>query len=422
MRSNSLPCRMMILKTLSLHAALCVIGWAGSSSAQVFPIAGSGYNEIMVVPAGQSFPGPITATMDGGTSLAGNTWYQVGQNTGATSTGLPMGQLFTVGSPTTGADTFQFQSAGTNDTILLAGDGNGPTTATFTLSQPAAYNNFSFLASNGNGSGNIGVTFNYVGGGTYSTTVNVNDWFSDGSNSAYDANGRINSNGYDQVNTGNPRLYYYDLTGLPSAQQLQSISFNFQGGGNTHTAIMGVSGAYAVPITWSAAQNISGGSDVATLGNSVYAYNWSGSSGTVNGVTFTGESSTSGGSANITNGFASYNGGYTGNAGNPPSSYNGILNGGVYTDGGNPGSVSLNNLTSGHQYLVQYWTNDSRTCCGNRTEALSSIGGGNSVTLSQNTSGAAIPATVSMPPAILRQHPTRRASSLRPWRAAPTRS
>ena len=422
MRSNSLPCRMMILKTLSLHAALCVIGWAGSSSAQVFPIAGSGYNEIMVVPAGQSFPGPITATMDGGTSLAGNTWYQVGQNTGATSTGLPMGQLFTVGSPTTGADTFQFQSAGTNDTILLAGDGNGPTTATFTLSQPAAYNNFSFLASNGNGSGNIGVTFNYVGGGTYSTTVNVNDWFSDGSNSAYDANGRINSNGYDQVNTGNPRLYYYDLTGLPSAQQLQSISFNFQGGGNTHTAIMGVSGAYAVPITWSAAQNISGGSDVATLGNSVYAYNWSGSSGTVNGVTFTGESSTSGGSANITNGFASYNGGYTGNAGNPPSSYNGILNGGVYTDGGNPGpclSIILPPGISTSCSTGQMTRGLVAATAPRRFRASAAAIPSPSLRIPR---APAIPATVSMPPAILRQHPTRRASSLRPWRAVSTRS
>ena len=47
----------------------------------------------MVVDAGH--PGPtgfplsgITATMDGGTGLGGNTWYQIGQNPAAPTTGL----------------------------------------------------------------------------------------------------------------------------------------------------------------------------------------------------------------------------------------------------------------------------------------------------------------------------------------------
>lgn len=371
-------------------AGLCAIAWAGLSSAQVLPIAGSGYNENMVVPAGQSFPGGITATMDGGTSLSNNTWYQVGQNSSAPSTGLPLGMSFTVGSPTTGADTFQFQGAGTNNTILLAGDGNGPTSATFTLSQPAAYNTFSFLASNGNGSGNVGLTFNFVGGGTYTTTVDIGDWFSNGANTAYDANGRIGSGGYSNVNGGDPRLYYYDVTGVPSGQQLQSISLSFQGGGSTHTAIMGISGVLASPINWSAAQTISGASDISTLGLQDYAYTEN-SSATVNGVAFTGLNGANHSGENppnmTTTGFSGNYNGY----GPGPASYNGIVSSGIYNDassGNGIGSVGLNNLTAGHQYLVQYWVNDARGGAGgsNRAVTLSSPTG-NSVSLSYGVAG-----------------------------------
>ncbi len=359
--------------------------WPGQ--AQSVSIAGSGYNENMVVGAAETFTSaPITATMDGGTSLSGNTWYQVGQNSGAPTTGLPMGSSFSVPDPTTGGDTFQMQGIDTNNTILLAGDGNGPTTATFTLSQPAAYNGLSFLAADGNGAANIGVTLNYASGFSYSTTINVGDWFN-GSPVAITANGRINSGGYDSVNSGNPNLYYYDIVGLSPAQQLQSISFNFEGGGSTHTAIMAVTGLVAPPINWSAAQNISGASDVSTAGLPVYAYAEN-SGGTVNGVAFTGLNGAyqSGESPpNITTtGFNSNFGGY----GPGPADYNGLMSGAIYYDassGSGVGSIALNNLIPGHQYLVQYWVNDSRGS--SRAVTLSSPGGGNSTTLAYDVSG-----------------------------------
>ena len=296
-----------------------------------------------------------------------------------------MGMSVTIPDPTLGTTTFQLQGVNANNAILLAGDGNGATTATFTLSQSGYYNSLSFLAADGNGAANVGVTLNYAGGGTYSTTVHVADWFN-GSPVAITANGRISSGGYDSVNSGNPNLYYNDLIGLPSTNKLQSITFNFGGGGGTHTMIMGVSGFLASPINWSAAQNISGSSDVATVGLQAYAYTEN-SGATVNGVTFTGlNGAFQSGEVPPNMTTTSFNSNYNG-YGPGPASYNGIVDSGIYYDaasGNGVGSVGLNNLTAGHQYLVQYWVNDSRGS--SRAVTLGSPGG-NTTTLSYDVSG-----------------------------------
>ena len=172
-----------------------------------------------------------------------------------------MGNTLSVADPTTGGTTFQFQGVDTNNAILLAGDGNGATTATYSLSQAAGYTSLSFLAADGNGAATIGVTLNYVGGGSSQETLNVGDWFN-GSPVAISANGRINNGGYDSVNSGNPNLYYYDITGLSSANQVLSISFSFDNGanGNSRTAIYGISGSTPVlfpanGLTWTGATN-----------------------------------------------------------------------------------------------------------------------------------------------------------------------
>jgi autotransporter-associated beta strand protein len=364
-----------------------VFSWASLAGAQAVPLAGTGYNENMVVGVGETFSGaPITATVDGGTSKQGSTWYQLGQNSSATSTGLPMGLSLNVADPTFGSTTFHFQGVDTNNSILLAGDGNGPTSATFTLSQSGFYNSLSFIAADGNGSANVGVTLNYAGGGTFNTTVNVGDWFG-GSPVAIAANGRISSGGYDAVNSGNPRLYYYDLTALPTANKLQSITFNFGGGGSNHTVIMGVSGFLASPISWASAQNITSASDVLTVGLPAYAYAENSGTTTVNGVAFTGlNGAYHSGEASPNMTTTGFNSNYNGYGGGP-SDYNGLMSGGIYYDassGNGLASVGLNNLTAGHQYLVQYWVNDSRGS--SRTETLSSPGG-NTTTLSYDVSG-----------------------------------
>ena len=127
--------------------------------------------------------------------------------------------------------------------------------------------------------------------------------------------------------------------------------------------------------------NITGSSNVATVGNPVYAYNWTNVTETVNNVTFTGASNQNGGTNVTTTGFN----GYTNSAyGGGPSSYNGMLAGGMYLDNSPSATVSLNALTAGHQYAVQFWVNDQRNL--GRTENLSSAGG-NTVKLSYDYSG-----------------------------------
>jgi fibronectin-binding autotransporter adhesin len=150
----------------------------------------------------------------------------------------------------------------------------------------------------------------------------------------------------------------------------------------------------AATITWNTPVTVSGDTDVATTGNPLYAYNGANSTASVNGVSFTGESSTATwGSVGISYGsggggnYASY--GASGSPWNSLSAnYQTVLKGGDYANtGGSAITVTLNSLTSGHQYLVQIWVNDSRAGT-SRSEAVVG-GGGNTVTLNYNNTTAA---------------------------------
>ena len=184
---------MNTMRTVSRSlVGLIAICWAGLAGAQNTPIPGIGYNENIVVGVGESFANaPITATMDNGTTpYGGNTWYAMGQNTTALATGLPMGTQFTVADATTGGDTFQFQGTDMNNAIFLAGNGSGPTTATYTLALAGTCSSLSFLAASGNGNGTIGVTLNYSDGSTVNESITTGDWFGN-TPVAYNASGRI---------------------------------------------------------------------------------------------------------------------------------------------------------------------------------------------------------------------------------------
>jgi autotransporter-associated beta strand protein len=151
----------------------------------------------------------------------------------------------------------------------------------------------------------------------------------------------------------------------------------------------------AATITWNTPVTISGDIDVATTGNLLYAYNGANSTVSVNGVSFTGENSTTtwgsvgisisgGGSANTT--------AYGSGSGSPWSSlsanYQTVLKGGDYANNASSAiTVTLNSLTSGKQYLVQVWVNDNRAST-SRSETVVG-GGGNTVTLNYNNTTAA---------------------------------
>jgi len=148
-------------------------------------------------------------------------------------------------------------------------------------------------------------------------------------------------------------------------------------------------------LIWNTPVTISSTNDVSTNGTLLYAYNGSGSSASVNGVTFISVNSYSTWGTGVTLGSgwsamtaSSYAGGSSPPWSNLPGNYETILQGGAWNNGG-AATVTLNNLVAGHQYQVQVWVNDSRSGGStNRTETLTDAYG-NTVTLAYNSTYAA---------------------------------
>jgi hypothetical protein len=160
------------LLTTSLTATM-------TSASILVPIAASGWNEDVVIGAGEAFSGH-TATMDGFFN-----WYGQGRNPSALTTGLPVG-------PTPSATTpldlvFQLQAFGTDNAIFNGG--------TLTLTTPMALSRLALIGATGNGNANITVTLNYAAGpaqiftGLGNSSVN-GDWFGNVP-IAYTAGGRV---------------------------------------------------------------------------------------------------------------------------------------------------------------------------------------------------------------------------------------
>jgi len=142
-------------------------------------------------------------------------------------------------------------------------------------------------------------------------------------------------------------------------------------------------------ITWGAAQNITGDSDVVTAGTLNYAYDWANSAQTVNGVPFAGANAANVGGNLGTTLTTVNNTAYT--ATFAPfallsTGYQGMLVGAIYVSSASTYTVTFSNLVSGHLYLVQFWASDPRTAGGTRSDTLGSAGG-NTVVLKFNVSG-----------------------------------
>ena len=209
------------------------------------------WNEDMVVEAGAAtFAGAVTATMDGGTAATGNTWYEIGQNTAAPTTGLPDG---TFTSAANSATEYLMQSYTGKNAVFL----NTTTflNATLTLATPTAVSGLSFLTADGNGAQSVNVTLNFADGTQSISGLSFTspDWFN-GNNVAYNANGRISAGtpfNYNNVNNNNPRLYEEDLT-LPTAalgHPISSIVLTFGAtSGNSVASIFAVSASGQAPV------------------------------------------------------------------------------------------------------------------------------------------------------------------------------
>jgi uncharacterized protein (TIGR03118 family) len=192
----------------------------------------------------------VTATMDNGTtrnsssSLSGNTWYEVGVNSGHPTNGLPTG---TVTSQSDALSTYDIQPAiGLNALLLDAGHPTG----TITFQTPVALHGFSVSGSDGNGAADVTPTLHFTDGTSDTlAALTFQDWFNK-TPIIYTTGGRISVDGNadDSAGSNNPRVLANNVTNsvADAGKMIQAISFTWKkdvsNTGTPHTCIFGVSG------------------------------------------------------------------------------------------------------------------------------------------------------------------------------------
>jgi hypothetical protein len=239
----------------TVPAIVCSIALAiASAGATQVPVAVTGFNQDMVVDAGTplnpvSIQSAVSAAMDTGTTKLGNSWYEVGANSSAPVTGLPMNTTFV--SSADPATSFSLQSAADNNAVLLDSD---HTNGNFLLTTPGLFSSLSLLGASANGPTVVALTLQFTDSSTLSLgNIVVPDWFNSAP-IAYNANGRIDlgTATFADVSAGNPRLYQLDvsLSGVALNEQISGVLFTDMNAGSARAAIFGLSGTVvSVPET-----------------------------------------------------------------------------------------------------------------------------------------------------------------------------
>src|SRR5438477_2946663 len=154
------------------------------------PLARSSFNYDIVVE--RTAPPPIgratTASMDAGTNNTGASWYEIGFNTAAPTTGFPAaGSTFSSAAASSHQYTMAPSYAANNSMLIDGVISNG----TWTLATPATYTNLSFLTSGGHNGRTIGVLVRHQDGTFERGSFASPDWFN-GASPAFTPNGRVN--------------------------------------------------------------------------------------------------------------------------------------------------------------------------------------------------------------------------------------
>jgi hypothetical protein len=211
--------------------------------ADFVPIAltSDSFNRDIVVE--KTAPPPLmpatTASMDGGTANTGCSWYERGYNPNWTSTGLPVaGSVFQSDIPY--HDYILAPSYKSNNAVMID---STLTTATVTLSTPAAYSRLSFLAAAGNGAGIVQFTIHHQNATTETGTFICPDWLST-LNEAFTAFGRVDITSFvlTEVNYNYPVLFSRDISLTNTTSPVTQIDFSYLSGA-AHNAILAVSGS-----------------------------------------------------------------------------------------------------------------------------------------------------------------------------------
>ncbi len=134
--------------------------------------------------------------------------------------------------------------------------------------------------------------------------------------------------------------------------------------------------AQAAPITWGTATVVSADTDVVTTGTLVTGYSFDRDAGsvTINTVTFTNQPKNPSISTLLSDSPSNTFGSALAPFSNLSANYQALLGDGIFGDQTGQ-SVTLSGLTSGENYLVQIWINDSRASGNTRASNLTTTGG-----------------------------------------------
>src|SRR5882672_9131167 len=239
--------------SLSRSACLCLALILTNTARADFnpvPLASSSFNYDIVVE--RTAPPPIgratTASMDAGTNNTDASWYEIGFNTAAPTTGVPAADSTFASAAAANHQFTMAPSYTTNDAMLIDGI---VTNGTWTLITPVAYTNLSFLTSGGHNGRTIAVLIHHQDGTTERNSFSSPDWFN-GASPAVTANGRVNVQTFlfDNVNSGNPRLYSRDIPVTNKTSPVISIDFTNASVAGGNVGIFAVSGTTPTSANW----------------------------------------------------------------------------------------------------------------------------------------------------------------------------
>ncbi len=211
--------------------------------ADFVPIAltSDSFNHDIVVE--KTAPPPLmpatTASMDAGTANTGYSWYERGYNLNSPSTGIPVaGSTFSSDVP--GHDYAMAPNYKSNNAVMID---SALTTATLTLTTPAAYSRLSFLTTAANGPGTVQFTIHHQNATIETGSFNCPDWLSS-LGEALVASGRVDVNTFmmEGVTFNYPALFSRDVSLANTTNPVTQIDFSYLSGA-AHTAIFAVSGS-----------------------------------------------------------------------------------------------------------------------------------------------------------------------------------
>ena len=213
-----------------------VVAPAGASTFAPMALTAGSYNQDMVIESGaSSTPNGkyTTASMDAGVANNGNGWYAQQYDAAAPSTGLPPAGSTIVDQSASDHIYTLAASYSANNVAMV--DSSHSAVLTPTVSAP--YSSLSFLTAAGHGPVTVDYKVNHGDGTTETGVMVVPDWFFNVP-IVWDAQGRVDvdSGSFNNVNSGNPRLYAEDVALTNTASPVTSINLSWDSG-NTGTGL-----------------------------------------------------------------------------------------------------------------------------------------------------------------------------------------